>query len=143
MTYTNTVAPYPTDAAEVTTESIIKCMAVAAQQRTAQRKAPAQAAADPKTLTIEAFLAEFGVAFLLRVLANVDPYIANEAAGDLWDHWEDPDAAHEALWEWLTEYGIDPGRVSDETSKLMLEPDVTLHDTPTGDVPGTDDTQEN
>lgn len=53
-----------------------------------------------------AMIAEYGVVFLLRVLAGLDQDAADAAARDLWEACESGDSMGEWLSEWGREYGI-------------------------------------
>jgi hypothetical protein len=109
MTTANNPAPYPTSAADVTAEGLARHLAVQAQRTNAQIMTASGLNRD----AMARFVYEWGVTFLLReALAHLGPVAADDIARDLWEAWQDGGSPGEFLWEWLTEYGIDPEQVS-------------------------------
>lgn len=116
MTKINEFAPYPQSDEDVTADSIARSNAVSAFARQAlidelmndtSRKGQRIYMSEIGTL-----VNQYGVVFLLRELAEVDPERADKAAKRLYGDWEDGGSVGEWLWEWLSGYGIDPGEVS-------------------------------
>ncbi|GGN39691.1 hypothetical protein FHR83_006663 [Actinoplanes campanulatus] len=109
VTPTSNAAPYPTCADDVTADRLAAALAVSAQRRYV-------ATIDVPELDYTAmnlFVKEWGVIYLLREAqerAGVD--FADRLARDLWEAWADGSGLGEFLWEWLTEYGIDPKTVA-------------------------------
>jgi hypothetical protein len=124
MSKLNDFAPYPTydrDAEkvvpEVTADNLARNMAVFAQsQITAVDLLSVDHTEEGKRQyrdRVSILMQTFGVAFLLRALGEeTSQGMADEVAGNLWECWQDGVSVHELLWEWLTEYGIDPAEVS-------------------------------
>jgi sulfite reductase beta subunit-like hemoprotein len=103
------LAPYPTSAEEVTAEKLARHLAVAAQHsfRTTMD------ATEPDRAAMTVFVHEWGIVFLLRELQErAGTHVADAVARQLWESWEDGGGLGEFLWEWLTEYGIDPEAVT-------------------------------
>lgn len=55
-----------------------------------------------------AYVAKFGVAYLLRSIAEKDPELADRLAADYYDACEDGATPSELLWQWGVAYGQDP-----------------------------------
>ena len=101
----NNPAPYPTSADKATAEGMARHMAVQAQRSYVQFVGEAGMNRD----AMARFVYEWGVTFLLReALAHLGPVTADEIARNLWDAWNDGASPGEFLYEWLTEYGINP-----------------------------------
>lgn len=60
-----------------------------------------------------AYVAKFGVAYLLRQVAEKHPELADELAADYYDACEDGATPSELLWEWGVAYGQDPQAMHD------------------------------
>lgn len=109
MTIVNKIAPYPATVEDVTADGLARHIAVEAQR--SYIKTMESAELDRNAMAL--FIQEWTVVRLLRALqehAGTD--VANEVARDIWDAWESGDSLGEFLWEWLTEYGIDPSVVA-------------------------------
>ena len=108
MTGTNP-APYPTRAEDVTADNLARHIAVAAQRRF--RATMDAAELDRTAMTL--FVQEWGAVFLLReIQERSGTAVADVVARSLWEAWNDGSHLGECLWEWLTEYGIDPEAVA-------------------------------
>lgn len=106
---TSNPAPYPTSAETVTAEGLARHMAVQAQRSNMK----IMAAADMNRDAMARFVYEWSTTFLLReALAHLGPVTADEIARELWEALEDGSSLGEFLWEWLTEYGINPEQVT-------------------------------
>lgn len=102
-------APYPTRVEDVTADKLARHIAVAAQRRF--RTTMDAAELDRTEMTL--FVQEWGVVYLLREIEErAGAPVADALARDLWEAWDDGSGLGEFLWEWLTEYGIDPEAVS-------------------------------
>jgi len=108
------LAPYPAAADQVNADNLARHLTAAAFARQPRLFRPEQTAALNQAIA-SAYVAEYAVAALLRALTAVAPEAADQAARDVWDAWEDGGTCGEQLWEWLTEYGIDPGSVEPYT----------------------------
>lgn len=117
----NDIAPWPATAAEATAEKVLKHLTVcaAAQQEEARRLCTDafKPGADPAGLTryIESFEVlgyRFITVYLLRIFAEVAPERADGLARELWSLMRDTEMIPELLWDWLSEYGIDPEQVA-------------------------------
>lgn len=98
-------APYPTAIEDVTADAMARHMAVQAQRSYVQFVGSSALSRD----AMARFVYEWGVTFLLREFQERAGITAADAvARDLWDAWNDGDSPGEFLYEWLTEYGIDP-----------------------------------
>jgi hypothetical protein len=117
-----TYPTYPKRAEDVTADSLIRALVDTAQQATHRRQHYVNRRdVEGRALylfALEQSVADFGVAFLLRGLALHNVTRADEAARQLWQHWEDADTPLELLWEWCQQYGIptepDPARQPDD-----------------------------
>src|SRR5690349_9292303 len=108
MTTTNP-APYPTRSEDVTADGLAKHLAVAAQR---DFRATQDAAEIDKN-QMARFVYEWGIVYLLReAQERAGVRVADDLARGLWENWNDGSGLGEWLWEWLTEYGIDPEAVS-------------------------------
>lgn len=106
---TKNLAPYPTSAEDVTAERLAAHLAVSAQRR---YLATINAAEFDRT-TMNLFVKEWGVIYLLREAEErAGMAFADRLARDLWEAWNDGSGLGEFLYEWLTEYGIDPEQVA-------------------------------
>lgn len=102
-------APYPTSSGEVTAENLARHLTVQAQRTNGQIMTASGIDRD----AMARFVYEFGCAHLLReALAHLGPVDADEIARALWEAWDDGGTPGELLWEWLTEYGINPEQVA-------------------------------
>lgn len=102
-------APYPTSAEAVTADKLAASLAVSAQRRL---RATMDAAGLDKT-AMNLLVKEWGVIYLLRELEErAGMKVADDVARELWESWNDGSHLGEMLWEWLTEYGIDPEAVA-------------------------------
>lgn len=105
----STIAPYPTRAEDVTADKLAQHIAVAAQRRFRTT----MDAADLDRTVMTLFVQEWGVVFLLReIQERAGTHVADALARDLWEAWDDGSHLGECIWEWLTEYGIDPEAVA-------------------------------
>lgn len=105
---TRSLPGYPKSAEEVTADNLAACLAVAAQRT--HLKVMDSAAMDHTALTL--FVREWGVVFLLReVQERAGVHVADGIARALWENWNDGSGLGEWLWEWLTEYGVDPNAI--------------------------------
>jgi hypothetical protein len=103
------LAPYPTSVEDVTAEKLARHMTVQAQRNF--RATMDAAELDRNAMARLVF--EWGVTFLLRELQErAGATVADAVAQDLWEAWEDGSSLGEFLWEWLTEYGIDPEAIA-------------------------------
>ncbi|MCU1657043.1 MAG: hypothetical protein JWO57_1699 [Pseudonocardiales bacterium] len=116
MTKLSEFAPYPEREEDVTADSIARNTAVSAfarQQLIDEYMQDNTAHGKRLYMTeIGTLVNQYGVAFLLRELAEVDKERADAAAKRLYGDWEDGASVAEWLWEWLGEYGIDPEQVN-------------------------------
>lgn len=102
-------APYPTRVEDVTAENLARHWAVCAQRNFLAT----QAAADLDRNLMARFVYEWSVVFLLReVQERAGSHVADTLARALWENLADGSGLGEWLWEWLTEYGIDPESVA-------------------------------
>jgi hypothetical protein len=113
------LAPYPKREEDVTAEGLAKHLAVQAQVRLGYLLW-ARKAGDPdpvvQSLRTQAYCAEYAVIWLLRFLPEVGSvFVADAVAKEIWRAWRGGDVTGEHLWEWLTEWGIDPDRLRGET----------------------------
>lgn len=105
---TRPLAPYPSSVEDVTADKFARHLAVAAQH--SFRTTINAAGLDRTAMAL--FVQEWSVVYLLRELQErAGVMIADAVARDLWEAWEDGSGLGEWLWEWLTEYGIDPEAV--------------------------------
>lgn len=105
----NNPAPYPTSAEDVTADKLARHLAVQAQRSYLKT----MGAAEPNRDAMARFVYEWGLVFLLReVQERAGSHVADTVARGLWEAWEDGSGLGEFLWEWLTEYGIDPVAVA-------------------------------
>lgn len=99
------LAPYPARVEDVTADKLAAHIAVAAQR---QFRTNMEAPELDRT-AMSLFVQQWGVIFLLRELQErAGTGIADAVAQDLWESWNDGSHLGEMVWEWLTEYGIDP-----------------------------------
>ncbi|TDD97593.1 hypothetical protein [Actinomadura rubrisoli] len=106
----NDLAPWPATEADVTAESLARYLAVRAQAHQTHRKTASSP--EGREWATSATVDMFGLVKLLRILQEVAPETADEAAKGLWSDWQDGAPVDEWLWSWLTEYGIDPEAVN-------------------------------
>jgi hypothetical protein len=106
---TANLAPYPIDAEDVTADGLAKHLAVSAQRRfRANMDAP-----DLDRTALNLFVKEWAVIYLLREMEErAGVKVADDVARALWESWNDGSHLGEMLWEWLTEYGINPEEVA-------------------------------
>jgi hypothetical protein len=62
------------------------------------------------SFTMQSFVAKWAVVYLLRELPSVE---GDRLARAIWCAWSDGAHLGETVWEWLTEWGIDPERLRD------------------------------
>ena len=121
----NDLAPYPRTADEATADAMARHLTVTAQYR----KALIDSLVDCRTAeertryldSVGLMIAEHSLAKTLRALIEHAPDHADEVARRVWTAWEDGGAIAEDLHAWLTEYGIDPGRVDAAVNDLMRD----------------------
>jgi hypothetical protein len=103
------LAPYPTRVEDVTAHKLARHLAVEAQRTLRTTMDTADVNRDAMARLVYGW----GVVFLLRGLQDrTGDTVADAVAQDLWEAWEDGSGLGEWLWEWLTEYGIDPEAVA-------------------------------
>lgn len=117
MTDLEKLAPYPETAEQATAKALILHLLVAAKRHEVHSQGITSA--DPEVrrnaiMHTGLFVQLWSQAALLRLMIDRDPEAADKAAVWLWDAWEDGGTMHELLWEWLTEYGIDPDAITPE-----------------------------
>lgn len=109
-------APYPRSEDEVTADALARHVAVSAQRRRViidRLMVDTSPDAGARRMDqIGVLINEYGVVKLLRALVEHAPEEADGYAKRLWGAWHDGASVDEGLWEWLTEYGIDPEAVS-------------------------------
>lgn len=111
-------APYPRSAETVTAEGLARHLAYQAQRTNMQIMTASGIDRD----AMARFVYEWGVTFLLReALAHLGPVTTDGIARELWEAWDDGSSLGEFLWEWLTEYGIDPESVTAPTRKAVSD----------------------
>ena len=126
------IAPYPLTEASATAEAIAKHLTAQAYLTSgvafeAAREAFTPGAeSDPEKVRAYGEVAarsmdQFGAVYLLRALVQHAPDKVEEVARGLWECWRDGGAMPEFLYDWLTEYGIDPGRVDAAATNLMRD----------------------
>ena len=133
MNELNKLAPYPTREQDVTADALARVMAVTGQGDNA-RIFPTMYARDnaegtPEfvamdlihAMTMAGAVQSYTIVHLLRTLQEIAPDKADEVAKDVWNAWEDGGAIGEWLYEWLTEYGIDPAAVADIARQAMAK----------------------
>src|SRR5690242_7382838 len=119
------IAPYPRTVDEATAEAMARHLAVTAQYRMAASDrlvdchTPEQKARYLDSVGL--MIAEHSLVKMLRALMEHAPDHADEVARRVWTGWEDGAVIAEDLHSWLTEYGIDPGRVAAAANDLMRE----------------------
>jgi hypothetical protein len=132
MTELSEFAPYPTREKDVTADSIARNTAVSAfarQQLIDEYMQDNTAHGKRLYMTeIGTLVNQYGVAFLLRELAEVDKDRADRAAKQLWDDWEDGQSVAEGLWQWVGEYGIDQNHVNEVAAGQARESVKKLKD---------------
>ena len=132
MTKLNDFAPYPERDEDATADSIARSTAVSAfarQQLIDEYMNDNSPKGKRLYMTeIGTLVNQYGVVFLLRELAEVDPGRADAAAKRLFGDWEDGGSVGEWLWEWLREYGIDPEQVNRAASAQARESAKKLKD---------------
>lgn len=123
MGYIDDVAPYPKREEDVTAVALARHLACQVQADIArslghyyQGSGDRQGAHD-FGLLVGRLTGRWGCLRLLRALIEHAPDHADEVAKQLWCDWNDGSSPPEFTWEWLTEYGIDPERVSAEAPK--------------------------
>jgi hypothetical protein len=90
------------------------------------------------SFTAQSFVAMWAVVHLLRELS---PAEGDRLARSIWRAWNDGAHLEETVWEWLTEWGIDPARLRDagllfidkRREAAAQEPDQSLKDQGRGD----------
>jgi hypothetical protein len=114
------LAPYPKREEEVTAEGLARHLAAQCQwlllrmdealhevSRTTDRDRR-----DDKhavwSFTMQSFVAKWAVVYLLRELPSTE---GDRLAREIWCAWNDGAHLGETVWEWLTEWGIDPDRL--------------------------------
>lgn len=115
MTTFNDLAPWPETVEQATAETLAKNLAVYGLANQ-QRLLDALGTGDSDSVQLEAIphiVNAYGLVKLLRALGECDRDRADEVARGLWADWDAGDSLGEWLWEWLTEYGIDPKRVAE------------------------------
>lgn len=121
----NGLAPYPRTVEEATAEAMARHLAVSAQYRmTASDRLVDCHTPEQKARYLDSvglMLAEHSLVKTLRALIKHAPDHADEVARRVWTAWEDGAAIAEDLRAWLTEYGIDPGRVDAAANDLMRD----------------------
>lgn len=115
----NDIAPYPQDQDEVTAEKLTRNLAVYAQ---ANFRWMLDDASDGKRREAMMQVVNlYGLVKILRAFTERDPEGADEVARELWADWDAGDSLGEWLWEWLTEYGIDPEQVAEAAATTQEE----------------------
>lgn len=120
------LAPWPQTEKDATADALIKAIAVRAYARAARIHDLGGDLTREPALTeyrnlISVLVNEFGVVRLLRFLKDFHRDVADDAARLLWSGWEDGGGIDELLWDWLTEYRIDPERVIRLAEKQRAE----------------------
>lgn len=124
MTALDDLAPWPTTEQEATADALIKSLAVQAYARNVRIEWPGtedkvKLAAYSHSIGI--LVNEYGVIALLRFLKEFHKDVADDAARDLWLDWQDGGVIPELLWDWLTEYKIDPDKVEEIAKAAEVE----------------------
>ena len=114
----NDIAPWPRTEDEVTADSLGRHLTVTAWAHRTHRK---NATGTDREWATSEIVNTFGIVSVLRALQAVAPQAADEAAKNLWSAWDDGGSVYELLHSWLTEYGIDPGRVDATANDLMRD----------------------
>jgi hypothetical protein len=132
MTKLSEFAPYPEREEDVTADSIARNTAVSAfaRQQLIDEYMQDDSPKGRRLYMTEtgALVNQYGVAFLLRELAEVDPTRADKAAKRLYGDWEDGGSVGEWLWEWVGEYGIDQEQVNQVAATQARESVKKLRD---------------
>jgi hypothetical protein len=110
-------APYPLREEDVTAVGLARYFAVVAQQRLDRIGTPGM---DPQVegMHVLGYVREYAVVALLRAFWAVDWERADDAARSAWRALEAGEMTGEHLWEWLTEWGIDPKQLEKGTDQV-------------------------
>ncbi len=114
------LAPYPQRLDQVTAEAMAKHYAAFAQMHNHMVTALiATSDRDQWTKSIANVVAYYGVTYLLRELEErAGTKQADEVARLLWSAWQEGSGVGIDLWEWLTEYDIDPEAVNEVAGEV-------------------------
>lgn len=112
------IAPYPRTGREATADALIKYSAAFGLMHSHIALNTASASDPQFQKSIACSVSSFTTAHLLREISRLAPESADAIARDLWSHWEGGELG-EWLWEWLTEYGIDPAPIEGIAAEVM------------------------
>jgi hypothetical protein len=114
------LAPYPNSEEDATPDRLVRHLAVGAQVHWTQwRNSRHLLNEETRMLLLESAISAASALHLLRAVMKHAPESAGEVARDLWLLWEDEGGVAEALWEWLTEYGIDPEALTQSVERRL------------------------
>jgi uncharacterized protein (DUF1330 family) len=116
---------WPTDERQVTAERLAQCLTASAMHsRHRHRDAIARVGKDDPDGTAiylnhtDAWVAKFGLVYLLRTYMTTNPEAAEEIAKKVWSACEDGETIHELMWDWAVGYGIP---LDEKTGEVLLE----------------------
>ena len=113
------IAPYPEREEDVTAEAMAKHYTAFAQMHHRRIALILHSDNSEWIKSIGFVTAHYGIVYLLRELEErAGAKQADEVAKRLWADWEDGSGLGERLWEWLTEYGVDPEAVNKVAAEI-------------------------
>jgi hypothetical protein len=116
----NDLAPHPTSLEETTADALARNLSVVAQAH--WRRQVEGRTFEERFESVTLVVNLFGVVTLLRALIEHAPGQADAVARELRADWEGASGVGEDLWQWLTEYGIDPEQVNKIAADLPSRP---------------------
>ena len=106
------IAPYPKPGDPDHARAVAKYLAVSAQRRWKYNLDIADMDAPGYQVSVQAMLGDFAALHLLTHLMDTNPELAELAAAQIRDAWDDGGGIGEWLWEHATALGIDTAEVS-------------------------------
>jgi hypothetical protein len=108
--------PYPTRVEDVTADNMARHFTAFAQLH--WRIAMDHPDRDKARESINGYTSYYAIAYLLREQPARE---GDRVAKELWETWDSGVSVGVDLWEWLTEYGIDPERIGKVAERLISE----------------------
>jgi hypothetical protein len=110
------IAPYPKCVGDASAEAMARYFAAFAQLH--WRLAMDHRDADQARHSTNMAITHHGLAYLLREMPARD---GDRLAEELWETWDSDGGVGVDLWNWLSEYGIDPDAIARQVTDVNLQ----------------------